>query len=109
MTINAGTLFEGNYAKDGGAIYVANGKLTVNGGDFTGNWATNGEEATRGGAIYAADGTEISISGGTFGGNTTGRILEVSGDAAREVKAVWVADEKAKVNAAGLKYNPMMD
>lgn len=70
VTISGGT-FEANTAFKGGAVYVdANGALSISGGIFRGN-ATFELANTQGGAIYNR-GDELTITGGTFGGEDAG-------------------------------------
>jgi hypothetical protein len=82
LTVNGGT-FTGNRATDGAAIsesYTAANDLTVNGATFTGNRATDA-----GGAIWDNYGAgDLTVNGATFTGNTAmnagGAIFDNSGN-----------------------------
>ncbi len=63
LTINSGTIIQNFKAKNGGAIYLDSGTLTMTGGTVSGN------KATRGGGIYTSRGT-LTINGGAISGNS---------------------------------------
>ncbi len=63
-----GTISDCTNASDsklGGAFLINGGTLNISGGEISGN------EAKRGGAIYADGGATIMVSGGTISGNTS--------------------------------------
>ncbi len=82
LTVNAGATMQNAKGVNGGAIYVKNGTVTVN-GTLTNNEATNG-----GGAVY--------VKAGTF---TIGASGKLSGNSAMTGGAVYVDD--GTVNIVG--------
>ncbi len=69
VDVEEGVVFDRNAASvvdaDGGAIYMVDGSLTVNGASFAGNTADRS-----GGAIYQLDGSTTILGGTTFDGNS---------------------------------------
>ncbi len=60
----SGTLSNNTAAARGGGIYILSGTAELSIGEITGN------SAVRGGGVCLSDGTEFSVKGGTFSGNT---------------------------------------
>ena len=67
LAINGGT-YTGNATADGGVIYAYDATVTIDGGIFSGNKATDGS----GGAIYL-NGGSLSVKNATFSGNTAAK------------------------------------
>ena len=77
VTVSGATIKGNTASYRGGAIYADGGSVTVTSGSFAGNKAVDtadseNNKVTGGGAIYAANGCALQISGGTFSANETG-------------------------------------
>ncbi len=75
LTITGDTLIENgnNTAGNGGAIYVNQGKLTMNSGTIQKNYAKGSGQVGGGGAIYAYSGVDLVFEGGNIKANRTGQ------------------------------------
>ncbi len=106
VDINAGTVIQNFQAANGGAIYLSKiDKLTISGGELSGNQATNG------GALYLHQIYGLDISEGTISGNsaTNGgafyftndsaheHLLSIGSETAKEGKSVIIENNSASI------------
>lgn len=86
-------------AEGGGFWNSADGTLTVNGVDFTGNVAS-GDDATQGGGALFSDGGDMDITNGTFQSNSANGALGSGGAVNGQATAVTIIGSVFNGNTA---------